>query len=145
MARSGEMANIKRKVGETGEPQGETGLDASPKDAEKWREWRTSKVGETGEPQGETGLDGSSKGPASCKIVSQRPRALLSMSSSSTLISWTRILTSFIHHDLLTVTSTGIEKKGCEDQGTPTQLFANNGSCVIASSYAHQQQSILWT
>jgi hypothetical protein len=62
-------------------------------------------------------------------------------------VSWTCILTSFIHHHLalLTVTSNGIGNKGCEDQGTPTQLFANNGSCVIASSYAHQQQSILWT
>jgi hypothetical protein len=46
---------------------------------------------------------------------------------------------------LLTVTSTRIENKGSEDQGTHTQLFANNGSCVIASSYPHQQQSILWT
>ncbi len=54
---------------------------------------------------------------------------------------------SIIHHDLalLTVTSTRIENKGSEDQGTHTQLFANNGSCVIASSYPHQQQSILWT
>ncbi len=60
---------------------GENGLDGfwtGPGRGEK-KSWRNSKVGETG-------LDGSWKGPGSCKIVSERTRALLSMSSSSILI-----------------------------------------------------------